>query len=296
MSGSYYNEWEKYAAKGDDADDDEDAAVRAAAALREAERPKSGAIGYEFRKNHKTPFPDCVAQPGESDEAAAFRVAGERRAAGVAAFADGTVWGAQTAVDAWGQGLLALERLRNLRRYRPVQAATIESATPEEGVAAGEGVDPGPSEEEVATMSVGLRLNLAQALLKLKDYETAITHCDKALEIDPDNAKGLWRKAKAVWGSRNPGLAREALRRLLELDPGNAAAVALLQEIDQEEARKRIRRTGVRATAADQPAAGLAVRGRETGHRATPGSATAAGPCAALAARWPCCRRRPKEA
>ena len=30
--------------------------------------------------------------------------------------------------------------------------------------------------------------------------------------------QALWRKAKAVWSIRNPGLAREALGQLLEAD------------------------------------------------------------------------------
>merc|ERR1712046_122857 len=82
--------------------------------------------------------------------------------------------------------------------------------------------------------------------LKLKDYERCIQHCDHALDYDPCSKKALWRKAQAVWGIRNPGLAREALTRLLELDPGNAAAVAMLREIDTDEVKKKARRLGAR--------------------------------------------------
>merc|ERR1712060_862061 len=86
--------------------------------------------------------------------------------------------------------------------------------------------------------------NIAQALLKLRQFETCILHCDAALDIDPHSKKALWRKAQAVWGIRNPGLAREALNRLLEVDEGNPAAIAMLQEVDAEEKKRLAKRTG----------------------------------------------------
>lgn len=247
--GEYYDAWGKYATKADLEEDEEEAAAKAAAAaaaLRD-ESARYRPQGYEFRRGHRTKFPDCAAQPGESDVEAAFRVAGERRAAGVASFGEGSVWGAQEAVDAWGQGLLALERFKNLRRHKVLEAVSHEG---EEGQAESEeALTGGPSDEEVAGMVVGMRLNIAQALLKLREFENCVVHCEKALEIDPSSTKGLWRKAKAIWGMRNPGLAREALGRLLDLEPGNAAAIAMLREIDQEEAKKRVRRTGVKGVA-----------------------------------------------
>lgn len=300
----------KGGAEEDDEDEDELEAKRASAAFQAASRPSTSHTGYEFRKGFKTQFPDCKAQPGESEEEAAFRVAAERRGAGVESFNDGTVWGAQRAVDAWGQGLLALERLKNLRRYRPLEAITAQSVAHEaegggaEGEATEQQREPAelpvenPTEQEVASLQVTLRLNIAQALLKLRDFEPCITHCDKALELEPTSTKGLWRKAKAVWGMRNPGLAREALGLLLELDEGNAAAIAMLREIDQEEAKKRVRRTGVRGAAPGGGARGgdgaAAGGGTGAGGRAT---AAEGGPAAAASAagpRWPCCRRRHK--
>merc|ERR1712194_607649 len=151
--------------------------------------------------------------------------------AGNDAFRDGTVWGAQTAVDAWAQGILALERLTNLRKYRvpDLDAEPIEDD---------------PPWEEVCVLQLTLRLNIAQALLKLRQFETCILHCDAALDLDPTSKKALWRKAQAVWGIRNPGLAREALNRLLEVDDHNPAAIAMLQEIEIEEKKKLAKRAG----------------------------------------------------
>merc|ERR1712039_1020219 len=179
----------------------------------------------------KTPFPEIVLGEGETDDTAAFRVANERRNAGKDAFAEGTVWAAQQAVDAWAQGVLALERLQNLRKYR----VPDPDAEP---------VPDDPPYEEVWALQLTLRLNLAQALLKLRQFETCILHCDAALDIDPQSKKALWRKAQAVWGIRNPGLAREALNRLLEVDEGNPAALSMLQEIELEEQKRLAKRTG----------------------------------------------------
>mmetsp|Transcript_18800 Transcript_18800/g.37906 ORF Transcript_18800/g.37906 Transcript_18800/m.37906 type:complete len:314 (-) Transcript_18800:138-1079(-) len=242
----YYHAWDRIATQTAQEEEEEEAAAKAraqAAALQDNIR--QAPRGYEFRKGHRIQFPDCAAQPGENDEQAAFRVASERRSAGVESFNDGSVWGAQGAVDAWGQGLLALERLKNLRRYKP-----LESVGREEDIGdLAEPVQLDPSDEEVVGLMLTLRLNIAQALLKLRDFESCVVHCDKALELDPTNVKGLWRRAKAVWGMRNPGFAREALNDLLSIEPGNAAAKAMLREIDQEEAKKRVRRTGARVTA-----------------------------------------------
>lgn len=207
--------------------------------------------GFEFRTGKTTPFPEIAQQDGETHEQAAFRVAGERRAAGVKSFSDGSVWGAQVAVDAWGQGILALERLRNLRRYSAKAADGAERSTLVRPTV--------PSAEEENAMALALRLNLAQGLLKLREFEACTMHCEVALELDPTNAKALWRKAKAVWGVRNPGLARETLARLLAVEPGNPAAQAMLREIDAEEARRRLRRGGSRpaegtsASRSDEP-------------------------------------------
>lgn len=229
-----------------------DAASRADARAREIRVPLTAGAGYEFRKGHKTNFPDVVTWEGETDQRAAFRVASERRSAGVEAFKDGTVCGTQQAVDIWGQGLLALQRLRNLKKYQPPRATTLPTPDTAEnlGRAGSEAADfvPGvdPTEWEIDTLSVTLRLNIAQGMLKLREYESCINYCDAALEIDPKSTKALWRKAKAVWGLRNPGEARDCLYTLLTYEPDNAAAKQLLQDIDAEEEKKRSKRVGPR--------------------------------------------------
>jgi len=254
MTSEYHDSWTKYA---EDVEKKEkvDAAVekdrKSMEAFRDATQPRM--TGYEFRTGHRTQFPEIKVLDGENDEQAAYRVAGERRQAGVEEFKEGSIWGAQQAVDAWAQGLLALERLKNLRKYKPLRNVSAAAGDGAGGPrAAADAAEeeaesaPDPSDEAVVELSVVLRLNVAQALLKLKEYQACISHCDKALEYHPSSLKALWRKAQAVWGIRNPGLARETLERLLELDEGNPAAVALLREIEQEEQRRRVKRTGVK--------------------------------------------------
>lgn len=252
MTTEYHDDWANYA-KDITKQESLEAEVKknqdSQQAFLEATKPRNQ--GYEFRGGHKTKFPEIEVLEGEDDELAAFRVASERRQAGVEHFTLGTIWGAQAAVDDWGQGILALERLKNLRKYKPLRNVSLE-ATDGDGGDNAEPAEPNPSETEIATLSLILRLNMAQALLKLKQHEACVAHCEKALELDPTNLKALWRKAQAVWGIRNPGMAREALERLLELDEGNPAAVAMMHEIETEEQRKRIKRTGVKGSAADR--------------------------------------------
>jgi len=253
-------------------------------------RPSSG--GYEIRKGHKIVFPKIVALEGETDQASSFRVARECRQSGNDVFKEGTVWAAQAAVDAWGQGLLALERVRNQKYYgteRVVEDRENNTAEAEEAC--------NPSVDDLNDLTVILRSNIGQALLKLRDFESSVVHCDAALELDPSNAKVLWRKAKAVWEIRNPGAAREALHRLLDVDKDNPAAVALLREIDAEEARKYTRRTGMPSAATQMPRQSNAqhrpeVLAAESQPESQPESPHSHGPASGgLQGHWRCCRR-----
>eukprot|EP00747_Dinoflagellata_sp_TGD_P190418 gnl/TRDRNA2_/TRDRNA2_52146_c0_seq1.p1 gnl/TRDRNA2_/TRDRNA2_52146_c0~~gnl/TRDRNA2_/TRDRNA2_52146_c0_seq1.p1 ORF type:complete len:340 (+),score=91.15 gnl/TRDRNA2_/TRDRNA2_52146_c0_seq1:65-1084(+) len=216
-----------------DSEDEEEQRRQAIQAYQEDQRPRQ-ANGYEFRTGVRVQFPEIVKHADETEIGAALRVAAEHRKAGNDAYSDGSVWGAQTACDSWGRAALCLERARNLRKYAQADDSGQVCGTCEND----------PSEDDVKALQLTVRLNLAQGLLKLKDFQRCVAFCDLALELDQKSAKALWRKAKATWALRNPGLAREALQRLLQLEEADAAAVALLREIDAEEAKKRAKRTG----------------------------------------------------
>eukprot|EP00933_Yihiella_yeosuensis_P002350 TRINITY_DN10399_c0_g1_i1.p1 TRINITY_DN10399_c0_g1~~TRINITY_DN10399_c0_g1_i1.p1 ORF type:complete len:332 (-),score=89.58 TRINITY_DN10399_c0_g1_i1:61-1023(-) len=245
-------------------------------------RPSRGGSGYEFREGARTPFPEITLNDGESDVEAAFRVGKECRQTGVVAFGDGSSFvAAQEATDAWGQGLLALHRCRNLRNR-----AIAEEELPVS--------DSGPNETDLDHLELGLRLNIAQALLKLRQFENSAAHCEAALEINPENLKGLWRHAKAVWGLRCPGDARQSLDKLLELEPGNLAAKALLVEIEAEEQKRLAKRSGKVGTQRQ--------RGNTTSQSAPidpaeseQGSSATADLPSEDRSFWHCCKRRSKQ-
>eukprot|EP00929_Paragymnodinium_shiwhaense_P009472 TRINITY_DN113650_c0_g1_i1.p1 TRINITY_DN113650_c0_g1~~TRINITY_DN113650_c0_g1_i1.p1 ORF type:complete len:374 (+),score=104.91 TRINITY_DN113650_c0_g1_i1:67-1188(+) len=262
----FYTRWDKFDAGAEDAK--EPVKHRSA---EEIFGPPPSKRGYAFRVGGKTQFPEVQELQGETQEAAALRVAQEKRKAGNDFFKEGTIWGAQQASDSWGQGLLALERAKNLRKYRKARLDggtaseedwAVQKMEEEDDKAelawqfeasqtdSADAEPPArrvPAEREVRSLRLTLCCNTAQALLKLKQYEKAIDNADGALDIDPKNVKALWRKAQAVWGTRNPGLARATLGELLQIDETNAAALAMLKEIEVEEERKKARRRGEEA-------------------------------------------------
>jgi len=84
--------------------------------------------------------------------------------------------------------------------------------------------------QEVHDMELKLNVNLAQGYLKTGEFNKAIESADKALARDPANAKALYRKASAHMSLLNFAEAEEVLSTLLEAEPANAAAKALLAE------------------------------------------------------------------
>eukprot|EP00928_Gymnodinium_smaydae_P080115 TRINITY_DN63894_c0_g1_i1.p1 TRINITY_DN63894_c0_g1~~TRINITY_DN63894_c0_g1_i1.p1 ORF type:complete len:661 (-),score=191.14 TRINITY_DN63894_c0_g1_i1:72-2054(-) len=71
-------------------------------------------------------------------------------------------------------------------------------------------------------------LNRAACFLKLDDFGSALTSCTNILKEDPTNVKALFRRAKAHYGRAEYTDAVRDLERLLEQEPTNADARALL--------------------------------------------------------------------
>lgn len=237
--GAYYSEMDKYTKDEVEADEKEQKELEERQKEQHYQRQADswkGNQGYEFRSGHKVRFPEIPVLEGETEQTAAYRVAGELKALGVEAFKIGSVWETQRAADFWGQASLCLERLRNLRKYARKDNAT--DAAKESDVVA-------LTDDEIDALWSNIRLNLAQGLLNLRDFEKCVHCVDVVLDQMPNCSKALWRKAKACSEMNNPGLAKESLQRLLEIDEGNAAAISLLKEIDFEEERKRAKRLGL---------------------------------------------------
>ncbi|XP_053949640.1 AH receptor-interacting protein [Anastrepha ludens] len=96
-----------------------------------------------------------------------------------------------------------------------------------------------PHDEEwlaLAALKVPLLLNYAQCRLLDLDYYAVIEHCTEVLELDKNNVKALFRRAKAHAGAWKPVEARNDFLKAAELDPGLKALVNKeLQAIDAEQ-------------------------------------------------------------
>ncbi|XP_035217777.1 peptidyl-prolyl cis-trans isomerase FKBP4-like [Stegodyphus dumicola] len=82
----------------------------------------------------------------------------------------------------------------------------------------------GEAKEKKNTLLVAGYLNLAACYLKLENHHQVIENCDKALEIESKNAKGLFRKGQAYLALKDYEVAKDNFERVLEVDASNKAA------------------------------------------------------------------------
>lgn len=78
---------------------------------------------------------------------------------------------------------------------------------------------------EARQVKLQLHLNAALAHLKLKQPREALKSCDKALEIESANLKGLFRRAQALAQLEDYDEADLELRKVLNYDPENKEAL-----------------------------------------------------------------------
>mmetsp|Transcript_117601 Transcript_117601/g.183726 ORF Transcript_117601/g.183726 Transcript_117601/m.183726 type:complete len:259 (-) Transcript_117601:48-824(-) len=107
--------------------------------------------------------------------------------------------------------------------------------------------------EEVKQLQLVVNLNLAQGYLKNKEFHQAVTHANKVLEVEPQNEKALYRKAAALIDASSYAEAKDTLDRLLEVDPSNASAKQMLNDV----ARKSAASAKSRKKAAQKMMAGM---------------------------------------
>ncbi|GFY45705.1 peptidyl-prolyl cis-trans isomerase FKBP4 [Trichonephila inaurata madagascariensis] len=67
-------------------------------------------------------------------------------------------------------------------------------------------------------------LNLAACYLKMERYGDVIENCEKALEIEPKNPKGFFRRGKAYLALQEFDKAKDNFMKVLEYDSSNKAA------------------------------------------------------------------------
>ncbi|KAJ6220036.1 hypothetical protein RDWZM_005848 [Blomia tropicalis] len=77
-------------------------------------------------------------------------------------------------------------------------------------------------------------LNLAMCYLKISNFSDAQKNCEKGLEIDSKNEKGLFRRGLAFLGQNDYDLAKKDFVSLLEIDPTNTAAKSKILECNSK--------------------------------------------------------------
>ncbi|XP_054983325.1 sperm-associated antigen 1 [Sorex araneus] len=85
-----------------------------------------------------------------------------------------------------------------------------------------------------ALPSVAAYSNRAQAQLKLENWNSAFLDCEKVLELEPGNIKGLLRRATTYKHQNKLLEAKEDLNKVLEAKPDDALAKKILAEVERE--------------------------------------------------------------
>jgi len=78
--------------------------------------------------------------------------------------------------------------------------------------------------EERNSILIATHLNLALCYLKTNEPHLARDECTKALELDPQNEKALFRRGQAHIGLASPEIAIKDFQEVLKIQPKNTAA------------------------------------------------------------------------
>lgn len=78
--------------------------------------------------------------------------------------------------------------------------------------------------KERDSLLVAAHLNLALCYLKINENFLAKEECVKALELDPQNEKALFRRGQAHLGLASPEIAINDFQEVLQVQPKNTAA------------------------------------------------------------------------
>jgi len=84
------------------------------------------------------------------------------------------------------------------------------------------------------TMLLAVHLNLAMCALKVDNHFEAQKHCDEALELSPQNEKGLYRRGMARIGLQDYQEAISDFKEVLQIKPTNKAAKIQLAECQEK--------------------------------------------------------------
>ena len=116
-----------------------------------------------------------------------------------------------------GKYELALKQYKRIIRYIGPYESTCEGSVNE------------GDEKKRSTLLSGY-LNLAMTYIKLNKPSDAIKSANEALQMDPVNQKGFFRRGLAYLTLKDFELARNDFSKVLQLDPNNSPARAKLIE------------------------------------------------------------------
>lgn len=143
-------------------------------------------------------------------------------------FRSGDVWGA---ADSYSRALKLLISLyghvREEKKKRQEQEAEEQRDT--------NTGDQTPSEDEFKTTKAELHSNLSLCQLKLNQPERARASAAKATQLEPGGAKAWYRLGQACQMMNELEEARQAFKKLLEIQPESPAALKALKNIASRE-------------------------------------------------------------
>ena len=84
----------------------------------------------------------------------------------------------------------------------------------------------------ISKLKCQCHLNLAACFLKSEDYNKVTEHCTSALELEPDNLKGLFRRGQAYAKLHEYEKAKKDFTEAQGLDQENKAVINQLRQID----------------------------------------------------------------
>lgn len=143
-------------------------------------------------------------------------------------FRSGDVWGA---ADSYSRALKLLITIQ--RHFKEVSSNGQEEKQTE--WEANDGSQSLPSVTKYKTTKAELHSNLSLCQLKLNQPERARNNAAKATELDPTGAKAWYRLGQACQMLNDLEEARQAFRKLLELQPDSPAALNALKNIASRE-------------------------------------------------------------
>jgi tetratricopeptide (TPR) repeat protein len=91
-------------------------------------------------------------------------------------------------------------------------------------------------------LTVATHLNLSMAYLKLNNVQKAFEAASKALELEPRNAKAVFRRGQALLanGDADSALADFEASNSIQADPAVANQITLLKRKREEQERKNV--------------------------------------------------------